>query len=278
MNTYKYPTRLKATLAGLALVATALGTLSVSALLSDRDATEKLGAAFILLIVMGPYWNVLRSFSIVTVDNEVLRVKRPFLRSRSINIGHISKIRYRTTFQCLELSNQSGDNIVRIDYSLKGYAGLLDLILNRRPELWCSMGQSVFRVERHMLAFIAGIGLIGLSLGAYFVYTNQLDGAAFFLILSVFYFISFGLTVVHTAVVNPDGIVLHYYLRQLTVPFSACKEVTLKCEYVRSKLHHVVTIDREGRKPLELSGFEDGGIRLFHAVSSAFKKQQSDAA
>lgn len=245
--------------------------LSVSVILNERSVLEKFSAFLILLLPLACFWQLFRSFSTVTIVNEIIHTKRPFLKARGINIAHISRVRYRSIMQCMELSNETGENTVRVDYLLEGYERFLNLILGRRPELWYSTGQSVFRVERHTLVLIGGIGTISVLWGAYLAYLNQLGSAAAFLSLSALYYVAAGLTVVHTVTVKPDGIVLHYYLRMLTVPFSSCEDVNLICEFVRSKLHHVVKIDRKGKKALELSGFEDGGIRLFHTINSAFR-------
>jgi hypothetical protein len=271
MKTYTYPRNMRASITVLSVFATGLAWLAANAMFSDRSVIEKSCAGLFVLLPFAFYWQVIKSFSTVTLADDIIRLKRPFLRAQGINIAHISKIRYRTILQCIDLTNELGDNTISIDYLVQGYPLLLDHILGRRPELCYSTGQTVFRAERSMIAFLTGIGMLGLPLGAYFLFAGQLGGAAMFLGLSLIYFIVAGLTVVHTVVVNSEGLELIYFFRKLVVPFSAIEDVSLSFEFVRTSLHHVVKIERKGQKPLELSGFEDGEIRLHHCLDAAFR-------
>lgn len=71
MKTYTYPRNMRTSIVVAAVIATGFAWLAVNAMFSDRSVVEKSCAGLIALLPLACYWQVIKSFSTVTLADDV---------------------------------------------------------------------------------------------------------------------------------------------------------------------------------------------------------------
>lgn len=99
-------------------------------------------------------------------------------------------------------------------------------------------------------------------------------GSLFCLVVAVA-FMPYGLYYrIEKVTVAKDGIVIHYWKRQLTIPYTSIKKLSLPEDYIPGAWR-TICIEIVGRRPMKIEWIADEAIAFYQAMEMAWKRATS---
>ena len=205
------------------------------------------------------------STSSIRISNEEI-VTRRLLGSKSLRWSEIGRVSMRG--QALRLHNHEEDVTLSFDSQLESYAEILDIIFNKRPDLFDVGENDVMSTGLFGSLFTIGFGLLLIGLSIFVFSASEELGALYALI-----FFALGLYVIVSWFLSPKSIILEdqkllvmYFFKEVSCMANDIKSVTLERRKTRNGYIYFVHVNLNIGKPLKLPGFKQGSVLSYQIL------------
>lgn len=222
---------------------------------------------YFLLAMTGIIFFIAISYatSNVKISSDEITTSR-FLVAKSLRWSDIARVSMRG--QSLRLHNRDEDVTLALDSQLDGYTEILDIIFNKRPELFDVIENNVLSRNALGLALAIGFGLLIMAFPVFIFWTSEefdfLYGAIFFVI---------GLIMMAGWLFTPQRVVLEnetmlitYLYKKISYSINDINSITLEKRRTRNGYVYFVQINLKAGKPLKLPGFKQGNALTYQLL------------
>jgi len=218
-----------------------------------------LGMAGIIFVVSISY-----AASSVKISNDEI-VTGSLLGSRSLRWTEISRVSMRG--QSLRLHNRDEDMTLSLDSQLDGYPEILDIIFNKRPDLFEVENNVITRSVWGSIVAI-GFGLLMMAISVAVFFTVDATG----IILSVVFFI-FGLFLIGSWLLGAQSLELEsqsmtfvYLYRRVSYTVGDISSITLEKRRTRNGYIYFVQANLVSGKKVKLPAFKQGSALIYQIL------------
>ena len=213
--------------------------------------------------------------SSVKISGSEITASRFFI-SKSLRWSDIARVSMRG--QSLRLHNRDEDITMSLDSQLDGYTEILDIIFNKRPELFDTAENNV--LSRSMLGLILtiGFGLLIMAFPAFIFWASDefdlLYGTIFFVIGIVM--MAGWLFAPQSVALENETMLVSYLYKKVSYSINDINSITLEKQRTRNGYIYFVQLNLKSGKPLKLPGFKQGNALTYQLLKRWHSKSVSD--
>ena len=215
--------------------------------------------------------------SVKISSNEIITGR--LLGSKSLRWSDIARVSMRG--QSLRLHNRDEDVTLSLDSQLDGYPEILDIVFNKRPDLF-EVGENNI-MTRSLLGsiFFLGFGLLLLLASIFLFFTLDEAGIIFGLVLALFGLILIGswLLGAQRLELESQTMTIVYLYKKVSYTTSDISSITLKKQRTRNGYVYFVQADLQSGKKLRIPSFKQGStltyqiLKRWHSKSKGVSNQ-----
>lgn len=232
---------------------------------------------YFLLGVTGLVFLVAISYatSSVKISSDEIVTGR-LLGSKSLRWSDIARVSMRG--QSLRLHNRDEDVTLSLDPQLDGYPEILDIVFNKRPDLF-EVGENNI-ISRSLLGsiFMVGFGLLLLVASAFLFITLDEAGLIFGLVLVLFGLILLGswLLGAQRLELESQSMTIVYLYRRVSYTISDINSITLEKKRTRNGYIYFAQANLKSGKKLRLPTFKQGSTLMYQILKRWHSKGASN--
>ena len=188
------------------------------------------------------------------------------LGSKSLKWSDIARVSMRG--QSLRLHNRDEDVTLSIDSQLDGYPEILDIIFNKRPDLFDVGENNVMSRNIWGIIFALGFGLLMLAISGFVFLSGDATGTIF-----GFMFVLFGLFMIGGWLLGAQRLELEnqsmtmvYLYKSVSYTISDINSITLEKRRTRNGYIYFVQANLKSGKKLRLPTFKQGNALMYQIL------------
>jgi hypothetical protein len=212
------------------------------------------GSGLFFVLAVAVWWTLKQiPFCAVTADEEGLWPAHREREEALVPWDAIADVRQHAARRFLELLDERGDRLLRLEYQLEGYGDLRRRVLEHlRHTVRVDLPEPFYRPARfYIFQFSLAAGLV--ALGVYLAGHNMF--AALILLAVAVVRAGNAILTLRGLTLDRDHLTVHYPFRTETVPYETVEDVALVDWRGQGTVQSMVRVTfTDGRNPLNLSG------------------------